>query len=80
MGRVEVTRIMVGICHMQVCTVEDATDEEILTVCNRDNPSGTSNGWSVVHRHEDPDDTVFHTPGPGPCEEHDGRLHILVSC
>ena len=50
MNRVEVTRCVIGACFMQVCCVQDATDEEILEVCNRENPSGTEHGWGKVHR------------------------------
>ena len=77
MNKVEVTRTMVGLCHMQVCTVADATDEEILEVCNRENPAGTSNGWSTVC-HEDGD--FFGKTAPGPCEDYPDRVHYLVAC
>ena len=40
--RVIVTKFYNGLCGMQVCAVHDATDEEVLAVCNRENPSGTS--------------------------------------
>jgi len=79
-SRVLVTRIMVGICHMQVCAVEDATDEEILATCNAENPSGTSNGWCNVVRKDSDEDDVFREQGPVPCEEMPGRKHFLVSC
>lgn len=42
MDRVLVIRTFVGICHMQVCAVNDATDEEILAVCNHANP------WNII--------------------------------
>lgn len=42
MNKVVVTRPFMGICGMQVCAHKDATDEEILAVCNGENPSGTS--------------------------------------
>lgn len=70
MERVVVTRGMVGICHMQVCAVADATDEEILEVCNRKNPSGTLDGWCVVNRNGSSID----------CEKYGGRKHLLVTC
>jgi hypothetical protein len=57
---------------MQVCCEKDATDEEILSVCNRENPSGTHNGWSSVIRTGDGMLVV--------CSEDTGRLHILVEC
>ena len=65
-----------GLCYMQVCAVEDATDEEILTVCNRDNPAGTSNGWMEVVRENEPDEAMR----PIACEEYPGRKHFLVRC
>ena len=77
--RVIVTRPMVGICHMQVCTMHDATDEEILAVCNRENPSGTSNGWSTVIRATAVDETWGDTR-PVACGSEKDRRHFLVSC
>lgn len=74
MERVTITRPFVGICHMQVCAESDVTDEEILAVCNRDNPSGTSNGWSQVHRRCDD------KQGPVTCASNKARTHFLVSC
>lgn len=73
MSRIETSRPMVGICHMQVCAEKDASDQEILDHCNRDNPSGTSNGWSSVLR--DGEKTA-----PVVCETDPSRLHILVQC
>ncbi|MCH8135376.1 MAG: hypothetical protein IIB77_05285, partial [Proteobacteria bacterium] len=46
--RVIITKAMVGICHMQVCAIDDATDEEILEKCNAENLAGTKNGWGHV--------------------------------
>jgi hypothetical protein len=34
MERVEITKAFMGICTMQVCAEKDATDKEILEVCN----------------------------------------------
>ena len=75
MERVIVMRGMVGICHMLVCVERDATDDEILSVCNRENPSGTTCGWTNVVREGDE-----MAPGPVECSEHPNRLHMLVSC
>jgi hypothetical protein len=72
MNRVEISRPIMGICNMQVCCVQDATDEEILEVCNRLNPAGTTNGWGLVKR-----DGEF---PPVQCQDYPDRLHILVSC
>jgi hypothetical protein len=46
--RIIITIPFHGICHMQVCAEKDVTDEEILKICNEQNPSGTINGWSTV--------------------------------
>jgi len=40
MNRVTVSRCWVGFFGVQVCAVKDATDDEILEVCNRENPAG----------------------------------------
>ncbi len=72
MERVIVTRPVCGICHMQVCAVADATDEEILKVCNGENPSGTTNGWDAVIRRGD--------GAPVVCATYPERRHIMVSC
>jgi hypothetical protein len=72
--RVFVTRPVLGICHMQVCAVKDATDAEILEACNSENPSGTENGWMEVIRTGDPEKL------PGQCSRYADRLHFLVVC
>jgi hypothetical protein len=70
--RVVISSLFINIYTMQVCCVEDATDEEILACCNTDNPSGTTCGWARVVRDGE--------GKPGPCEKYPGRLHILVTC
>lgn len=77
MDKVVVTKCMVGICHMQVCARKDATDEEILEVCNRDNPAGTSQGWVTVCKE---DSEFFGPTKPVPCADDPDRLHYLVGC
>ena len=72
MKRVEITRSIVGISHMQVCAVADATDEEILATCNEENPSGTELGWVQVIREGKLD--------PVPCAQTPGRTHFMVMC
>ena len=81
MDRVIVTKPIVGICGMQVCAVKDATDEEILDVCNRCNPAGTSNGWAEVIRTED-EESMFRTKAslPVKCAQEPDRMHFLVLC
>jgi hypothetical protein len=80
--RVMVSRPMVGLFAMQVCAVDDATDEEILSVCNSQNPAGTSNGWMMVVRKEGDvtPDANGNTGLPVPCTEIKGRRHFLVVC
>jgi len=72
--RVQITRNMVGLCYMQVCAVEDATDHEILDVCNRRNPSGTTMGWTRVVRE------AADKSAPITCEDEPNRTHFLVAC
>ena len=64
-----------GVATMQVCVQKDATDEEILDVCNVENPSGVTGGWSeVVRKNED------RYQGAVQCEDHVDRLHLIVTC
>lgn len=72
MKRVIVTQPVVGICHMQVCAVADAADDEVLEVANRESPSGTSLGWASVVR-SGPN-------APVRCKDHPERLHLLLEC
>ena len=67
---------MIGICYMQVCAVADATDEEILRVANRENPSGTSNGWSEVAREDHEDERMRSVA----CEDDGSRTHFMLVC
>lgn len=76
MNRVEVTKPMIGICFMQVCAEQDATDEEILKVANRENPSGTTNGWSEVAR-ENYEDARMR---PIICGDNENRKHFILIC
>jgi hypothetical protein len=75
MDKVIITRPFTGICSMQVCAHKDATDEEILLVCNSQNPSGTTNGWSEVVRVEED-----YKPAPIQCADHADRLHYVILC
>ena len=76
-GRVIVTRPIVGIAHMQVCAAQDASDDEILAVCNRENPSGTEHGWGTVCR---ADDEFWGKVGPVTCQSDPTRVHFMVAC
>ena len=76
--RVIVARAVVGICHMQVCAIDDATDEEILAKCNAENPSGTTSGWSSVCR--DGYEFMEQNGDPVKCSDFGDRTHFLVVC
>ena len=71
--RVKVTRCILGLAYMQVCAVRDATDTEVLEVCNIENPSGTLGGWVKVHHEEGP-------LAPIACEDRPNRWHLIISC
>lgn len=76
MNRITVTRSMVNLYTMQVCAEADATDEEILRVCNNENDPGTEHGWCAVIRetHEEP------KARPITCDDDPARTHFLVTC
>lgn len=76
MERVTITIPVVGITRMQVCAIADATDEEILKVCNEKNPAGTRNGWVKVIR----EDYEQEEARPVVCERHSDRRHFLIIC
>lgn len=80
--RVIVTRPMMGLTAMQVCCVKDATNEEILKVCNEENPAGTTAGWSLVLRTKE-DIEKYNYPEsclPVACSDNSDREHILILC
>ena len=59
---------------MGVCAVNEATDQEILRVCNQENMSGTSNGWAHVIRENEPEgDTLW------PVKENEaGKMRLMT--
>ena len=81
MKRVEITNPFCFLFGMQVCAIDDATDEEILARCNTDNPSGTTMGWTTVLRETD-DEIIGHEHNKAPvaCQDHNGRTHYIVLC
>lgn len=81
MNKVIVTAPVLGVCMMQVCAEKDATDEEILGVCNGENPSGTRHGWTSVIR-EVEEGCMFRTEKalPVKCSDYPDRRHFLVLC
>jgi len=76
MDKVIITKRMQGLLHMQVCAESGATDEEILSVCNGQNPAGTSQGWCHVIR----DDEEHPESNPVACKDEEGRTHFLINC
>ena len=82
MERVIITKPMLGLTAMQVCCIDDVTDEEILSECNGKNPSGTAKGWSVVLRTKK-DLKKLKLPErclPVKCDDSKDRTHFLVVC
>ncbi len=80
MPRVQISCKWVNIFTMQVCAVSDATDEEILSVCNRENAAGTENGWSIVIREPNGSLGQEDNKAPVTCADHPWRTHFLVLC
>ena len=81
LNKVIVTHPMIGLCYMQVCAEKSATDEEILRVCNAENPSGTRAGWSkVIRKIKKGDPSAIKRNLPVQCEEYPDRMHFLVVC
>lgn len=85
MNRVVITRRMMPkewgiymLCFMGVCAEEDATDEEILEICNSENPCGTTNGWTRVIREAVSE--IEEKLTPVICADDPGRVHFIVAC
>lgn len=91
--RVMVTGLFAGLMSNHVCVVSDATDEEILAECNRDELSKhrdiKPHMWTKVIRTQQDIDDLNLRPDPdrlgllsgslpGPCKECPDRLHIVV--
>lgn len=64
----------VGLCHASVCT--DMTDEQATEMLNAMYPTGISSKWHIS------EEKTFRTgePNPKPCEDGQGRRHILFVC
>jgi hypothetical protein len=79
MGRIEI--LQRNFITMQICAVKDASDEEILKMCNEDNPAGTINGWcAVVRKVEDISGDNPERFLPVECEDDSDRTHFIVIC
>jgi len=78
MNKVIVTKSFIGLCYMQVCAEENATDKDILSICNSENPSGTSGGWQYVIRENDKNyEPKFY---PVKCSDFQNRKHFIIVC
>lgn len=82
--RVMLTGLFAGLFSQHVCVVPDATDEEILKVCNDYegvvNPS-TWHRWTIVVRDEAAADRAnikWEDAKPGQCVECPPRIHMVV--
>ena len=80
--RVLVTMPYAGFRAMQVCVMEGVPDDEILSICNAENPQLVSGGWHTIvrdaaHAAELGVDT---TAAPGKCVECPGRWHKIALC
>lgn len=71
-----------GFRAQQVCVVPEATDEEILEACNRENPQLVTGGWHTVVRDKEHarELGVDECAAPGNCVECPPRLHKIVLC
>jgi hypothetical protein len=69
-----------GLLAMQVCAWKDATDAEILAVCNSQNPAGTTNGWCSVVREVGEDEHITTDALPVQCADEPDRQHFVVRC
>lgn len=76
MNRVEIVAPFVSLIAMRVCAVKDASDEEVLEVCNRDNHAGTQLGWCTVAR----ENYEREEARPITCSENADRVHLMVLC
>lgn len=76
--RVFITKRFAGLGTMQVCTASDATDEEILSVCNQDTDK-ILNSQEIETDHPTWNHVIREGElAPVQCEKHPSRKHIIV--
>jgi hypothetical protein len=80
--RVFISQPYCGMYAMQVCVLPEVSTQEILDVCNRENPSGTGSGWNKVINSKAAaiEAGLAVDTAPGPCVECAGRQHKIVMC
>lgn len=72
MDRIITTRGVLGFAQMQLCAVEDVSIGELITFANKDNPSGTDQGWVQVE--------LDNKQAPIQCEKYPERKHYILTC
>jgi hypothetical protein len=72
MDRIIITKPFLGIFNMQVCAVNDATEEEIIAFANDTNPSGTTLGWTHI--------SYGSKQEPVKCADDPNRIHYILVC
>lgn len=60
---------------MQVCVPSDWTDEQVRDFAERENPSGTENGWFI---RRDGDKKLAGYPERVSCAARAGHVHIML--
>ena len=66
-----------ALVDMQVCVPESFTDKEVIEFANRENSSGTQDGWSI----RSPDDPAQNgDPIRVDCRGRSGYVHIMLVC
>lgn len=78
MEKVIMTKCMVNIYTAQVCAEKELPDEEILSLINASDPSGTSNGW--IHVVREVTDVFNENCMPKQCANYPNRMHYLITC
>lgn len=64
-----------GCFDVQVCVPAEWTDELVMAFANRENPSGTENGWRIRRQG---DKAMGSNPERNPCEKRKGFVHIVL--
>lgn len=64
-----------GAIDMQVCVPTQWADERVTTFADRENPSGTTNGWLI---RRSGDRALSGDPERQSCAGRDGFVHIML--
>ena len=66
-----------GALDMQVCVPSNWTDDEVVDFANRENPSGTANGWGI---RKEGDKALGGAHERVECSTRKGFVHIMLDC